>query len=385
MSDQKRVIVIGAGLIGLFTGYELARRGRAVLVLERDRIASGTTGTSFAWLNATSKTEPDYHRLNAAGLRRHMAFSRTWGEQTVGLCGAGTIWWAEPDVGDGIDAMAAHHEALRALDYPSVWLERHALAALEPRVSFADGAAGILAPGDRWLEAGQLARHLAREIERLGGEVREASPATDVVRGNDGRVEAVVASGERLDAAVLVLAAGPSTADAVAMVRGHPNPEFPVGRVPGLVLTMPADTMRTLVHHILYTPDPGDFHIRPTADGGLIMGADDIDETIGEDSSPEALSRAARVILERGRRYVPDLAADDRINDAERRIGVRPMPADDRTIAGALPGVPECYVIATHSGITLAPVLGELIAEEIVSGEVAEILAPFRPDRFDPP
>jgi glycine/D-amino acid oxidase-like deaminating enzyme len=45
--------------------------------------------------------------------------------------------------------------------------------------------------------------------------------------------------------------------------------------------------------------------------------------------------------------------------------------------------VPGCYVIATHSGITLAPLLGELIAEEIVSGEMSDLLAPFRPDRFE--
>jgi glycine/D-amino acid oxidase-like deaminating enzyme len=58
------------------------------------------------------------------------------------------------------------------------------------------------------------------------------------------------------------------------------------------------------------------------------------------------------------------------------------MPRDGRTIAGPLPGVPDCYVIATHSGITLAPLLGELIADEIVAGEVSTMLEPFRPDRF---
>ena len=378
----ERNIVVGAGLVGLFVAHELARRGRKVVVLERDRIASGTTGASFAWLNATSKIEPDYHRLNAEGMRRHMALAAAWGEHIAGQYGSGAIWWAEPGAGGGIDALAAHYGELVALDYPCLWLERKTLAALEPHVHFAEGAAGLFAPGDRWLEADRLARHVAREIDRLGGEVRENAAVMGVERNGDGRVIAVDTEADRFTTDTLVLAAGPSTADTVAMVRGEAVPSFPVDRVPGLLVTLPPDRMRDMVRHVLYAPDSGEFHIRPTAEGGLMLGSDDVDAMVADDPDAETLAAATRALLERARHYVPDLPADTHGHDIVRRIGVRPMPRDGRTIAGPLPGVPECYVIATHSGITLAPLLGELIAEEIVSGEVADILSPFRPDRF---
>ena len=64
------------------------------------------------------------------------------------------------------------------------------------------------------------------------------------------------------------------------------------------------------------------------------------------------------------------------------RLGVRPMASDDRPIAGPLPGVAGVYLLATHSGITLGPLLGQLAAREIVSGEPAALLAPYRPSRF---
>lgn len=387
---MRRDIIIGAGLIGLFTAWELTRAGRQVLVLERNRVASGTTGKTFAWLNGTSKTDPAYHRLNAAGLKRHHELARQWGEHTTGFCGTGAILWAEPDaplwpepgIGDGIAALAAHHEALCALDYPSVWLERQSLCALEPRVAFGDHVAGILAPGDRWMETGRLAQHLANEIVRLGGEIREDAPVTGFEQDTGGRISAVITSSVPYEAESVVLTAGPWTAEVVALIHGASNAAFPVGRVPGLLVTTPPDQVRDFIRHVLYAPDPGDFHIRPTAQGGLMLGSDGIDEAIDETASADMLWEAARALLERGRRYLPDLPVEDLYPGVQRQVGIRPMPRDDRTIAGPLPGVPGCFVIATHSGITLAPLLGDLIAEEIETGVVSPMLADFRPGRF---
>jgi len=44
--------------------------------------------------------------------------------------------------------------------------------------------------------------------------------------------------------------------------------------------------------------------------------------------------------------------------------------------------VPGCYVAFTHSGATLALIVGELLASEIASGEKHPMLATFRPERF---
>jgi glycine/D-amino acid oxidase-like deaminating enzyme len=58
------------------------------------------------------------------------------------------------------------------------------------------------------------------------------------------------------------------------------------------------------------------------------------------------------------------------------------MPADGITIAGRLDGSGRIYVVATHSGVTLAPLLGRLAADEVVQDGEADLLAPFRPQRF---
>ncbi len=66
---------------------------------------------------------------------------------------------------------------------------------------------------------------------------------------------------------------------------------------------------------------------------------------------------------------------------AAARIGVRSLPRDGVSIVGKIPGYANAYIAVTHSGVTLGPLLGRLLAAEIMGDESAQ-LAPFRPDRF---
>jgi glycine/D-amino acid oxidase-like deaminating enzyme len=65
-------------------------------------------------------------------------------------------------------------------------------------------------------------------------------------------------------------------------------------------------------------------------------------------------------------------------------LGFRPMPTDGFPIVGAVPGIADIYVAVSHSGVTLAPILGEHVARELLDGQPVEELAPYRPDRFAP-
>jgi glycine/D-amino acid oxidase-like deaminating enzyme len=49
---------------------------------------------------------------------------------------------------------------------------------------------------------------------------------------------------------------------------------------------------------------------------------------------------------------------------------------------GAVSAVPGYYEAVTHSGVTLGPLVGSLLAREILTGKVDAAIFPFRPDRF---
>ena len=65
------VVVIGAGIVGLTIATNLAERGASVTVLEQDAPGTGTTSTSYAWVNANNKQPESYYQLNLAGLQAH--------------------------------------------------------------------------------------------------------------------------------------------------------------------------------------------------------------------------------------------------------------------------------------------------------------------------
>jgi glycine/D-amino acid oxidase-like deaminating enzyme len=64
------------------------------------------------------------------------------------------------------------------------------------------------------------------------------------------------------------------------------------------------------------------------------------------------------------------------------KIGVRPMPQDERPIVGPVPGMAGLYVAVTHSGVTLAPLVGQLVAQEVTTGQPSPLLAEYRLERF---
>jgi glycine/D-amino acid oxidase-like deaminating enzyme len=62
-------------------------------------------------------------------------------------------------------------------------------------------------------------------------------------------------------------------------------------------------------------------------------------------------------------------------------IGWRPLPVDGHPVIGPSPHRKDVYIAIMHSGVTLAPITGQLLATEILTGEPLADLAPYRADR----
>jgi len=58
------------------------------------------------------------------------------------------------------------------------------------------------------------------------------------------------------------------------------------------------------------------------------------------------------------------------------------MPEDELPIIGSIPGVENLFVAAMHSGITLNPLVGTLMAELIKEGEPSISLDHYSISRF---
>jgi glycine/D-amino acid oxidase-like deaminating enzyme len=333
------VAVVGLGIVGACAVYGAAQAGARVVALDAARPGDGTSGTSFAWLNANRKEPEAYHRLNADAMTAHEQLARELGGE-AGFHAGGSLEWAEGGAEE--QELRARVERLARRGYAAAFLPRARLAALEPALAVPDHVREVaFYAGEGWLDAPRAIRALLTAAARRGAEIHAGTP-----------VRALRVRGDHVDA---------------LRVDG--------GEVPGLlaVTSPPAAPLRRVVHA------PG-IHLRPDAGGGLLLGSEDVDAP-SAGASPSTLDDLAALLLERAKRVVP--AARD-VTIVDRRVGVRPMPADRHTIAGRIPGLDNTWLIATHSGVTLGPLLGRMISEDILGGARHAALAPFRPDRFAP-
>jgi len=381
--EKLDVVVLGCGIVGLAAAWQLARRGLRVAAIDRAAVGGGTSAATFAWINATSKTESEaYHRLNAAGLRAYKALAREIGAATIGLAGAGSLQWAPAENRRLAAKLRVACERLNAWAYPVEWLEGGELRRRWPAIALPDAAVGLFAPDDRWLEVPTLLEWLAVDFARHGGRLLEHRGSIEIGRDGSGAVVSVATGNAGFQTRAVVLAGGVETPALAALAAGEPTlgDRFPLRVVPGFLVELPPASGVETLDLVLWAADDDGFHLRPTARGGLLLGADDIDDWVGEGGNPSLVARAMAALLERARDWLPSLALDG--VEPAWRIGRRPVPLDGQTLIGPLAAAPGAWVVATHSGVTLALHLGALLAEEIATGRASPSLEDFRPGRF---
>lgn len=378
-------VVVGGGMLGCTTAWCLGERGMKVALVEARAIGDGTSANTFAWINGTSKTADEaYHRLNALGAERYRSLAREWGERRIGLHPTGMLEWSSPADGARLENMRSAATRLEQWGYPVTWVDRRDLEAMEPHVRFEDGAEGLFAMADAWLDVPAFLAFLAERLRSGGARIFDGCRARELVMDDEGKVLGIDTDAGRLATEQVVVATGPDTPAVLASLTGYDAfaTRFPLQQAPGLLITTPDGEARRLTRRILYTSDASHAHVRETPGGGLLIGADDTDGRILEDTSPENLRRAAFDVLERVRGIIPAFGGGALLDECRLGIGVRPMPADGRSIAGPMPSATGLYLAVTHSGVTLAPAIGSLLADTMESGAPAPGLAPFGLERF---
>lgn len=365
-----KIIVIGGGAVGTALTYRLAQAGADVTLVERRYVGAGTSGSSFAWLNAFKKPPREYHQLNARSIREHQALASEANGDWLHVDGA--LHW----INDGDEeATRQYRENVRQLKQWGYRVDRTTPAVvmreLEPDLAIDEATVSevYVATGEGWLEAARMTHGLVHLATARYGARLVIGSVTTLRRTGRGVDGVVVDDDAVLDADVVVNAAGPF-ADQITRLAGA---TLPMTRQPGvLVVTAPAPSC---LRHVIRSAD---CFLRPDGGGRLLIHADRYDSGVGAEDHPSlehpivprALADASKLI-----------AGLSRVQAEAVRIGVRPMPRDGHPIVGFDPDVPGLYQVVTHSGITLSAVLARLVSEELSGGDVPE-LADYRPDRF---
>jgi glycine/D-amino acid oxidase-like deaminating enzyme len=368
MTPPAHVIVVGGGILGTSTAAHLAELGTAVTLVTEGPIASGASGRSLAWLNSSLIRNPAYHRLRLAGIERYRILGSRLGDVGWLRFGGGLAW------GGPIGQVDEAHAHQRAIGYPGRVLSPSEVATLVPGVApeAIPETGALFNAGEGWVDLPSLSAHLVERLTAAGGRVHtDAGPARPVVE--HGRATGVrLDDGSTLDADAVVLATG-ANVPAMLAEFGIAIPESTP--ISFLVRTGPVDVELAAV---LNTPRVS---LRPTPDGRIVMDAGWAEDEIarhpdGTFTVPEGLDKA---LLDEASEV---LAGHPALTVASVHAGPKPVPGDGEPVLGRLDAIAGCHVAFTHSGATLGLIAGELIADEIVTGDAHPLLDPFRPGRF---
>ena len=365
------VLVIGGGIIGASLAAQCARRGMAVTLCERDRLASAASGRNAGFV--VGPHPPELAAIAALTLREYRELHFATG---------GAFAYDR----DSIGSLVVAEDAADLADAPGELLDGAALCAIQPELA-GDLAGGYLIEARR-IDPAAATMAWADEARSYGSVIHTGCEARGLLRRAGTVVGAITDEGQLL-ARTTVICAGPWSAQ---LTRGT-GFDVPVRGVRGYVaLTRPAPfRLRHLIEDAAW--DPGSLPtitVQTLADGGarassfatglgqddegrIVIGASHTRSTDDHELAPDTLAQVCR----RAIRFLPALAE---LEVVATRSCLRPMTPDGLPLHGPVPGADGLYLCCGHNaqGVTWGPGVGAVVAESLDTGQWDAALLPER-------
>lgn len=369
-----RVGVVGAGIVGASIAYHLAEAGAQVTVFEKTGAASGATRNSFAWINAFV-ADTHYRDVRLQSLLAYRSLDRRLG---LGIVWGGYLNWASDEPQAAI--VRSNAGQLQGSPYPVVSVAVRDLAALSPHLVPGPVSAAIYSSIDGHLDPVHVTQQFLAGAKTRGAQLR-CPCEVRALEFRRGRLVSAVTDQGSVPLDRLVVAAGVDTPRVLALCGFA----LRLRHAPGILAHSASIPELTRIIH----DAPAGLSFKQMANGSIV-GTDapePPDLPVHAGIRAEAMDfpdEALRAL--HGNRILGKIAAFlPGVRGAPLEwlsLGFRPMPTDEFPVVGALPATSDVYATVTHSGVTLAPLLGRWVSSEVLEGTRVNALAPYRPERF---
>jgi len=372
-------IVIGGGVVGTSIACHLARLGaRRVLLLERDRLGSGTSAQSSCIVR-THYSVPENVALAQAALAVFRDFRNHLGDADAecGLNACGLMLVAPRD--ERAEALSATLAVQREAGIVAHEIGSDEARRIHPLLDFGDEPVIGWEPGAGYADAYMTLSAFARAARRAGATIREGVTVTGLVR-DGARVTGVETD------------RGPIAAGVVVSAQNMWSRELARWTGIGVPLTLTRHAVMTLEGATPYATGlpvvmdwvpRGGIYFRGYGGRQVLVGDTGDGEVIAEPDTTQAdvpLDHVAAIGEELGRR-MPAFAG---AGLAHSWTGVYDVTPDWNPVLGPLPGIDGLHVAFGFSGhgFKLSPVVGRIVAQAALGLPPDYPLAPYSIERF---
>lgn len=370
MRKTADVVVIGGGVVGCSTAYNLAKMGAGrVVVLERKYLASGATGRCGAGMRMQWGTETNCLLSKASVEMLANLQERLEVDVDIEFRQNGYLLLAYTD--KMVEQFKKNLVLQNSLGIPSRWVDTADCRQYVPFINTAGLLGATWCGEDGHCNPFKVTEAYATAARNLGVEIYTDTEVTDVVSEQGKLVKVCTTKGD-IATDTIVNAAGGYAKDVGRMV-GLELPIFPERHE--ILVTEPVEPlmgpMVMCFYHNLYC--------QQSPHGSFIMG-------IGHPDEPEThdISSSWRFLQEMAERVVKILPPLAKLNVIRQWAGLYDMCPDRTPILSNSPEVPRFFTAAGFSGhgFMLSPITGQLMAEMILGRPTTFPIQMFDAGRF---
>ena len=365
--ESAEVVIIGAGVIGLFTAWFLGKEGKQVLVIDRNEPMREASGVNAGTMGLQNKRLPLIpYSIESVNIWKSFQ-DEVSNEIGYVECGGVRVATTKEECKD-LRLSATKQEKL-GLNIE--WLEGRVLSERVPWLSEAVKAA-TYCQSDGYSNPLTATQPIIKAVYDTGGRICPKLEVKEIIKNKIG-FKLLFDDGKSLNCKTLIVAAGAWSAKIARLLGINLDIELDVNM---LTVTEPyLPIMNLIVTHIKGLLTLKQLHHGSAIIGGgwqgrgsLEFGKKDLDYT--------SLMHNLRLACD----IVPSLK---QLNLVRCWSGFEGVTPDSLPYLGKLPGIQDAYIAAcARGGWTLGPILGKLTAEIVSSRSPSMNVEIFNPGRF---
>lgn len=372
MKSKYSFSIIGGGVIGCSVAYHLSEEfGEEVVLLEKDFIASGSSGLSAGILSQQLWNEIDVELV-----KKSIEWVRGMSEEEEGIelhqDGMMKLVCTEEEV----EPLKRNVDVQRSVGCDVRCLEPSEVAEISPEIALNDVVGVAYCPDDSYVDPYQLCVQFAKKAEDRGVKFLQRSEVKGIEKKEHGVFQMRTAR-DTVESENLIICAGPWSKK-VALILGVELPLKPYRTQAAITTPFMANARIPMVHDVTNS-----FYMKLETGGTVLAG----DGTESIESDPDNFKERAGFdfMTSISEKMLKRLPLSEKASLVRGWAGLCTATPDRHPLIGFHSEVRGLFLAVGFNalGVMRAPGIGEIVSDLILGRKTQDDFSEFDPNRFE--